>query len=51
MSILGEYLQRVKAERDEALRLLREVDAPPTLQKKIDDFLAKYDLPDDYDEA
>jgi len=59
MSILGEYLQRVKAERDEALKLLRSLrneiavaDFPDwNLLGRTDDFLSRYDLPDDYDEA
>ena len=65
MSILGEYLQRVKAERDEAVSLLRGVmsnvvwpyEKPTTpdhiyaLVKSIEAFLSRYDLPDDYDEA
>jgi hypothetical protein len=62
MSILGEYLQRVKAERDEAVRLLRQahmelVDIPSwdtgvrEVITGIEAFLSRYDLPDDYDEA
>jgi hypothetical protein len=65
MSILGEYLQRVKAERDEAVKLLREsrsdlhswcetYESPPDtlrLMRRIDDLLSRYDLPEDYDEA
>jgi hypothetical protein len=62
MSILGEYLQRVKAERDEMLALLRRVVATDDLTgwcgKQASDLyddislvLSRYDLPDDYDEA
>jgi hypothetical protein len=65
MSILGEYLQRVKEERDEAVKLLREsrsdlhswcetYESPPDtlrLMRRIDDLLSRYDLPEDYDEA
>lgn len=57
MSILGEYLQRVKAERDEALSLLRQARGAilyreyPDLCDRIASFLSRYDLPDDYDEA
>jgi hypothetical protein len=63
MSILGEYLQRVKAERDEAVKLLKmavdEVESchdcirlsHSGLHERIAAFLSRYDLPDDYDEA
>ena len=62
MSILGEYLQQVKAERDEALKLLREAAADKAeglygigtdaeLCDRINAFLSRYDLPEDYDEA
>jgi hypothetical protein len=63
VSILGEYLQRVKAERDEAVKLFRlavdEVESchdcirlsNPGLHGLIAAFLSRYDLPDDYDEA
>lgn len=57
MSILGEYLQRVKAERDEALKLLRnlcascECLAGKESRDIAEAFLSRYDLPDDYDEA
>ena len=58
MSILGEYLQRVKAERDEAVKLLREAQAVMDddagavgMVIRIEAFLSRYDLPDDYDEG
>ena len=59
MSILGEYLQRVKAERAEAVNLLRQTlpwvegsfNFPEDLEAEIVAFLSRYDLPDDYDEA
>ena len=56
MSILGEYLQRVKAERDEALKLLRRVaqdgrDLQGETAADVEEYVSRYDLPDDYDEA
>ena len=56
MSILGEYLQRVKAERDEAVKLLRRVaqdgrDLQWATAADVEEFVSRYDLPEDYDEA